>query len=257
MNFISARSTDGGEIERQTGSRSLSIPVPNSLPSADSIPGCTSLKRTSRSILRLTVNNKRKLTARSYCKCGPGMRVNEGSSPSLVVPSRPRRHTLFLRSRVRRVLLTPANRGRRALATIVIITISRVPPRGRTMIHGSSSRAGPITFLRTALQRGRPPPRDYGYTRLPTLVPAIPKAGCGSRRRPDVHRHTGARFSLRTCTRCRVLPSLSTPLYLPFNLRLPTPLNQERSDPADSPANNRRARVLRGCRKYSDARRGG
>lgn len=101
------------------------------------------------------------------------------------------------------------------------------------MIHGtcerrrSSSRRADYILTYDASTRSATPSRLRVHA---TAGPRAIQGGCGSRRRPDIRRHTGARFSLRTCTRCRVLPSLSAPLYLPFNLRLPTALNQERSD---------------------------
>lgn len=114
------------------------------------------------------------------------------------------------------------------LAT-VIITISRVPPRRdddprdvRATAEGTVL-AETITFLRTALQRGRLSPRDYGYTRLPTLVldPGGLRQSPTSRRSPACRRTIFA-------TDMHVLPCAAvviyTPLHLPSNLRLPIPV---------------------------------
>jgi len=115
---------------------------------------------------------------------------------------------------------------------IVIITISRVPPRRnddpRKVRATAEVLAKPITFLRTAVQRGRPPPRDYGYTRLPTLVRSTGVAVVA-----DVPTFAGIpahdfRYGhARVAVCCRRYLRRYTYLST-FDFRLP--LNQERSD---------------------------
>jgi len=160
------------------------------------------------------------------------MRVNEGSISGLRRYRLVLSTVLFPRSKVRRTSRANQKEERATWLSRFLACHHGVGRWSTERANDGGILAEPITFLRIALQRGRPSPRDYGYTRLPTLVRS--KEGCGSRRRPDVspaYQRTIFAMDMHALVAvcCRRYLCRYT-YYLPFNLRLPTPLNQERSN---------------------------
>lgn len=187
--------------------------MPNSLPSTDLVPRCTSLKGTSRSIPRLTINNNRSWQHDRIVNATQDARKRGIDLRFTAVPSRPldgafssfKGETYFSRE----------SKGRKSYVLVtMIITISRVPSRckdddprnARATAEFSLNRLH--SYVRRFNAVGHP---------LATTGTRDCRPSCDPRRVavvadvPTFRRHTSARFSLRTCTRW--LPCAAVVIY--------------------------------------------